>query len=97
MMQSILFLFLCGIVEAYEAIAAIELKSFHSGAQLGNFEWGGGVGIYIWEDNYIHCLSPSVKCVAPLLERWPQQKCERNVGGRAPVPPPRSCAPAFIY
>ena len=47
MMQSILFLFLCGIVEAYEAIAAIELKSFHSGAQLGNFE-GGGVRRYLY-------------------------------------------------
>ena len=36
------------------------------GAQLGYFK-GGGAGIYDGKDDIIHCLSPSVKCVAPLF------------------------------
>ena len=36
------------------------------GAKLGNLR-GGGAGIYYRKDDIIHFLSPSVKCVAPLL------------------------------
>ena len=40
-----------------------------AGAQLVNFETGGaGIFILIRKDEIIQGLSPSVKCVAPLLE-----------------------------
>ena len=39
----------------------------NAGAQLGNFEGGGGPGIDKRKDNIIHCLRPSVKFVASLF------------------------------
>ena len=66
-------------------MAPVSLKGA-TGAKLGKSK--GGAGIYNRKDNSIHCLSLSVKCVAPLLRAMAYVKV-RNAGwGASPKCPP---------